>query len=755
MSLAAIGTHRARPDARAKVTGATAYTADLAHDNALCAVVLRSPYPFARIKRIDVARATRADGVAAVIYSGNVPAKPLSFGIKDQHFFPRDFVRYAGEPVAAVAAETEAQARAAAAAIEIEYEPLAPVLTIEEALAPDGTLVHPDWATYEKAEGRVLRRNVCGYNRIRKGDVDAVFASSHAVVESKFRFSPGMPGYIEPRAAVAHREADGGLTVWCGSQSPYSNRDDLAEFFSLDPATVRFVNQFVGGAFGGKIIMAAEWYAAALALQCDRPVRLVWSRHDDSLNIFPRHGGTAVFKSGAAKDGTILGMRASFVFDTGAYIGYGSGTALIATMLASAPYRIANLDLEATLVYTNKHVAGPVRAPGGPQANLAKEVHLDELALALRIDPLDFRLKNAWQEGDAGPTGQRLTSVSVKEALRKAADAIGWHTPVPAGRGRGLSCTWWFSSCPTSRARVSVLRDGKVRIYSGNPEIGTGSAASALPILAADVLGVSPDDVEVVLADTATGTYDDGVGGSGSTFGAGLAVTNAAKEVRKALIERAADALEARPDDIDLAGGRAVVRGAPGRDVTFARLAEIAGSPIEGTGESEGRDDPEFDKALVESHEFPAFMAPSFTASAADVEVDAETGRVVVHKIVTAQDVGFAVNPAGVIGQIEGGAVQGLGWVLTEELQYDGHGEMVNPGFGSYLLPTCVDAPPIEAIVIESPSIEGPHGIKGVGEPPVTTPGAAIANAILAATGAVPHETPMTPERVWRAIHNR
>jgi len=447
-------------------------------------------------------------------------------------------------------------------------------------------------------------------------------------------------------------------------------------------------------------------------------------------------------------------MRASFDFDTGAYIGYGGGSALIASMLASAPYRIPNLDLQARLVYTNKHVAGPVRAPGGPQANFAKEIHLDELAAKLGIDPLEFRLRNAWEEGDESPTGQRLVAVSIKETLQRAARAIGWGTPKPHGRGRGLCCTWWFSSCTESRARVEITKDGRVRIHSGNPEVGTGSAASALPMLAAETLGIAPNDIELVLADTSSDAYDGGVGGSGSTYGSGMAVENAAKAARTILLERAENALEARADDIELRDGRAVVRGSPSHFATFGDLAGAAGGTIVGKGESVDGDDPEFDATLVESHGFASWMAPSFTTTAAEVDVDAQTGRVVVRKLVTAQDVGFAVNPTGIVGQIEGGAVQGLGWALTEELIYDG-GRIAHPGFGSYLLPTSVDAPEIETIIVERPSVDGPRGMKGVGEPPVTTPPGAIANAILDAVGAVPHEAPMTPERVWRAIAER
>lgn len=748
---AVIGTSRPRADASAKVRGEAIYIADVALDGALAGVLLRSPHQSARIRRIDVSRAAAMPGVEAIAFCGTVPHKPLDFGIKDQHLFPIDRVRYAGEPVAAVAAQTEAQARAAAAAITVEYEPLTPVRDVEQALAPDGVLVHPDWESYERASGRALRGNICGHNRIRRGDVDAALAQAHVVVESRFTFSPGIPGYIEPRGAAARREADGGLTVWCGSQSPYSNRDDLADFFGLPVDRVRFINQFVGGAFGGKILMATEWYAAALALQCDRPVRMIWSRREDGLNVFPRHGGTALFRSGAAKDGTLLAMRASFAFDTGAYIGYGSGTALIATMLASAPYRIANLDLDAKLVYTNKQVAGPVRAPGGPQATYAKELHVDQIARELHMDPLDLRLRNAWEDGDVSPTGQKLTSVSVKETLRRAADAIGWGAQRAPGRGRGLSCSWWFSSCGRSEAKVEIRSDGSVHVFSGNPEVGTGSAAGALPIIVADRLGLDPSSVNLVLADTDTQTYDGGVGGSASTFSAGQAVEGAANDVREKLLTKAEDLLEARRDDIDLIDGRAVVRGAPDHAVSLAQLAAASGGTVAGVGKAQEISDPEFDAELVESHDFASWMAPSFTTSAAEVEVDAATGRVNVLRIATAQDVGFAINPSGVIGQIEGGAVAGLGFALSEELQFDERG-IINTGFHDYLMPTALDAPPIETIIVESPSAEGPHGMKGAGEPPITTPAGAIGNAIRDAVGAVPYTTPMTPERVWRAL---
>ena len=748
---AVIGTKRTRNDAPAKVTGAAVYTADVALKDPLAGVVLRSPHASARIARIDIARASAMPGVHAVVYSGNVPDKPLDFGIKDQHLFPIDAVRYKGEPVAAVAAATEAEARAAASAIDVEYEPLTPVTNIDEALAPGAPLVHPQWRTYEHSGDRVVHDNVCGYNRVRRGDVDAALKGAACVITSHFTFSAGLPGYLEPRAAAAQAGPDGSLTVWCGSQSPYSNRDELAEFFGLDQTKVRFVNQFVGGAFGGKILMSTEWYAAALALRCDRAVRVAWTRHEDNAHAFPRHGGTATFTSGAAADGTLLAMHASFKFDTGAYIGYGSGSALIATMLASAPYRIPNLDLDATLVYTNKHIAGPVRAPGGPQANFAKELHLDELARALHIDPLEFRLKNVWIDGDLSPAGQKLTAVSAKDVLRKAAESVDWGKPLADGHGRGIGATWWFSSCGGSEARVHVLADGRVRVVSGNPEIGTGSAAQALPIIVADALGIDPASVELSLADTGDGAADGGVHGSTSTFSAGQAVGAAAADARAQLLDRAESLLEARRDDLEIRDGSVFVVGAPSSKATFAQLTGHGVAPVEGRGIAQELGDPEIDDTLVQTHGFAAWPAASFTASAAEVVVDRETGRVDVLHLATAQDVGYAFNPAGVTGQIEGGAVQGLGWALIEGLTYDGAVPR-DPDFKHYLLPTAVDAPRISAIIVECPSVDGPRGMKGAGEPPVTTPGAAIGNAIRDACGAVPNHTPMTPERVWRAL---
>lgn len=752
----AIGTHRIRPDAPAKASGSALFTADVDIGEALAGAVLRSPHAFAKIASIEIDEAVAMPGVHAIAYAANSPERPLSFGIKDQHLFPAGYARYAGEPVAAVAAESLAQAEAAAAAIRVTYEPVRPVLTIDDALSPDGALVHPDWRSYAKNEGRFLERNVCGRNRLRRGDVDKAFAMPGAViVRSRFEFAPGMPGYLEPRTAIARREPNGGMTLWCGSQSPYDNRDEIADLFGLDPSRVRAINAFVGGGFGGKILMGPELYAAALAMRCDRPVRLSFSRREDTLSVYPRHGGRADLETAAAPDGTLLAMRASFVFDTGAYIGYGSGTALIATMLASAPYRIPNLDIEGRLVYTNKHVAGPVRAPGGPQATFAKESHLDELAAALGMDPLEFRMKNIWIDGDVSPAGQRLSGVRAKQTLQTVADAIDLGAPRRTGRGRGLACGWWFSSCTQSRARIEIDELGAIRLHSGNPEVGTGSAAAALPMLAADVLGVDPSEIELVLSDTASDAYDGGVGGSGSTFGAGMAVEAAAGRARDALLRAAEELLEARLEDIDLRGGAAFVREAPSHRASLADLARAAGGKIEGLGESEGPPDPEVDESLLESHDFASWLAPSFVASAAEVDVDEETGAVAVRRLVTAQDVGFAINPAGVVGQIEGGAVQGMGWALTEELSYDECGAMLAPGFGSYLLPTAVDAPAIEAILIESPSGAGPHGMKGVGEPPVTTPGAAIANAIRDAVGASPHRTPMTPQRIWEAMRAR
>ncbi|HLJ82594.1 MAG TPA: xanthine dehydrogenase family protein molybdopterin-binding subunit [Candidatus Eremiobacteraceae bacterium] len=749
-----IGATWPRGDGPAKATGSARYTADVPFDAALSGVVLRSPHAFARIRSIDITKARRLPGVHAIAYAGNVPSKPLDFSIKDQHLFPSDYARYLGEPVAAVAAETEAQARDAAAAIVVDYDPRTPVLTIEQARAHGAPLVHPDWRSYERRESAYLDGNVCGHNRIRRGDVDDALARSAHVVTSEFSFSAGLPGYIEPRCAVALAGADGALTVWCGSQSPYGNRDELAAFFELDPSKVRFINQYVGGAFGGKILMAPEWYAAALALQCDRPVRVAWSRHEDCMHAFPRAGGSAAFTSGADADGRLLAMRASFVFDTGAYIGYGSGCALIATMLASAPYRIPALDLEGTIVYTNKHIAGPVRAPGGPQANFAKEMHLDELAQAVGVDPLAFRLMNVWQDGDLSPAGQRLTSVSVRETLEKTAAAIGWGGSADSNHGRGIAAGWWFSACGTSQARVLVNADGRVRVVSGNPEMGTGAAAQGLPIIAADALGIDPASIEFALADTGDETPDDGAHGSISTFSAGQAVAMAAADARDQLLAHAESMLEARREDLELRDGRVVNSEVPSVGASFAELARAAGGSIQGQGASSGLPDPEIDESLLQGHAFAAWPAPSFIATAAEVEVDPETGGVHVLHIATAQDVGFAFNPAGVKGQIEGGAVQAMGWALCEELKYE-DGALLNPDLKHYLLPTALDAPRITAIIVERPSDAGPRGMKGAGEPPVTTPAAAIGNAIRAACGTVPHTAPMTPERIWRAIQDR
>jgi CO/xanthine dehydrogenase Mo-binding subunit len=747
-----VGTRQPRSDAVAKVCGRAAYVADLAFPDALEAAILRSPHPFARIRRIDVSRAASLPGVAAVVYAGNTPAKPLDFAIKDQHLFARTYARYAGDPLAAVAAQTRRQAEAALAAIEVDYDVLTPVLSIDEALAPGAPLVHPDWRTYERSAGRVLRGNVCGYNRIRRGNVRRALERAWAVVESRFSFSPGIPGYLEPRAAVARREPDGGLTVWCGSQSPYGNREELAAFFDLPVEKVRFVNQFVGGAFGGKILLAAEWYAAALALQCDRPVRLVFSRHEDSLHVFHRHGGRALIRSGVARDGSLTAMQASFLFDGGAYSGYGNGAALIATMLVSAPYRIPNLDLEATLVYTNKQIAGPVRAPGGPQATFAKEVHIDEIAARVGMDPLAFRLQNMWDQEDVSPTGQRLTGVSAKRVLQAAAEGIGWGTPCRPKRGRGIACSWWFSSCGRSEARVEVRADGSIHVTSGNPEVGTGAATGSLPIIVAEHLGISPSAVVLHLADTSDATYDGGVGGSASTFSAGWAVLAAARDVREQLLSVAEEALEARRDDITIREGRLFVRGSPEHGISLGEAAALAGGIVGATGQTPQIDDPDIEHpARLEHHEFAAWLAPSYTASAAQVEVDPDTGRVTVERIVTAQDVGTAIDPAGIEGQIEGGAVQALGFALTEELHFGPHG-IINTGLGDYLMPTIADAPDIQSVIIASPSREGPLGAKGAGEPPVTTPGAAIGNAVYHATGYAPHDVPLTPERVWRQL---
>lgn len=735
-----------RFDAPGKVTGTAVYAADFALPGMLVGKVLRSTEAHARIIRLDVTRARAHPGVRAVISAADVPDVRYGGGLKDETVFASGKVRYVGQPVAAVAAATPEAAEAALAAIEVVYETLPPVLDLDAALAPGAPLVHEEWASYTAVP--ILHRdgNICNRARIVVGDVERGFEEADRIFEHRFRTGMVHQGYTEPRAAVAQWDSSGTVTVWSNTQLPFEVQNTLAEILQMPPSKIRVVVPGVGGGFGGKLRVGVEHFAAFLARKAGRPVKVITTSEEELTAAYPRQGAVIELKTGVTRDGRITAKSGRIWFDTGAFAGSGPGVASVATLVLAGPYRIPNLHLEGFAVYTNKTNCGSFRAPSGPQANFAVESQMDIIADALGIDPLDFRLKNIVREGDEGPTGQVLEGVGLEECLRKAAAAIGWSTRRPGRwRGKGLACGWWTTTGGSSGVYVKVNPDGTVALNTGAAEIGTGALTGAAQVLAEE-LGVDLTDISVVSADTFSTPFDFGAQGSRTAFAVGNACRAAVTDLKPRILALAAAQLGVEPEACALMDRHVVAGGKRMSLAELARLSQQTGGGLiaQGTFIAPAT---AYDAKRVDGHVYPAFHSPSFHAHAVDLSVDPETGEITVHKYVVAQDVGFAINPTYIEGQIEGGVAQGLGQALSEEIVYES-GRVLNANLTDYKMPTTLDMPRVETILVQHPSVVGPYGAKGVGEPPNIEPPAAVANAVAAATGLRMTALPITAEKI-------
>lgn len=751
---AIVGSRARRFDVDDKLTGKARYASDLNLPGMLYGKIVRSDRAHARIVRVDVSSAEALPGVEVVLY-GTVGI-PFGEAVKDQTLFAVGKVRHVGEPVAAVAADSEATAELAASLIEIEYEDLPAVFDPMGALKPDAPLVHEDVTAYAQPDGLIRWGNVCAQILLERGDVAAAFARADRVVEGTYAAHSAHQMPMEPRAVVAEVDGRGAVTLRASTQHVFGVRNQLHEALGLSHGDIRVVAETVGGGFGSKVEANVEYYAVLLARATGRPVRVVNTREEDLAFGNPRHPMLFHLRTALGADGTILAREARATMDAGAYSGGSPLLAGVAAMLIPGPYRIPNLKVEVLAVHTNNVSFGAYRGPSGPQSVFAVESHTDAIARELGLDPVEFRLKNVMRDGDTGHTGQPLTNVGLREVLTKAAEAIGWGTegtPSAPGRkrGKGLACGWWLTTAGSAGCSVQMNEDGTVSIQTGASEIGTGSVMAAIPQIIAEELGVRYEDVRLVWGDTATTPMDAGAQGSRTLFNMGRAAQRAARAAKGELLRRAADILEAAEADLEVREGRVCVRGVPDRGVTYAELTAgqmWSSEPVLGKG-AYVMEATQHDPGTLKGSLFPAFNAPSFHCHAAEVEVDPETGVTRVVDFVVAQDVGFAVNPTAVEGQMQGGAVQGVGYALLEELVYE-EGRLANPNLALYKIPTALDAPNVRTVIVEAASEHGPYGAKGVGEPPVVMSSGAVANAVTAAIGVPVRTLPLTPERVLR-----
>jgi CO/xanthine dehydrogenase Mo-binding subunit len=754
--MTAVGVSTPRRDSEPKVRGTTRFTADLPVLGLLHARLVMSHEAHAKIASISTEAALAMPGVAAVLTAADLPLVGSGPG-RLYEPLAREEVVYAGQPVALVVADSEALAEDAAELVEVELEPLEPVIDLEAAArpgSPRARVIVPDTgegsdlgdAHASVAAGGVgddeeLSDNVLGSARLAQGDVEAALASSDVVVAGRFQTPWMYQGYLEPQSGTAWLEPDGELVVNSATQAPFATRDSLAKLFGLPVDRIRIRAATLGGAFGGKM-MIIEPLVASATLILRRPVRLVLTHSEDMSATNPAGAEVLTLEVGANADGTLTAVRSRVLVDRGATDDFGVES--IAAMLTAGPYRWRAHELTALGVATNRMTFGAYRGPTAPPAAFALESLVDELAAKLGLDPLELRLHNVSVEGDPAPSGQPFPVFGARQCLERIHQHPLWarRDKLPEGEGIGISVGWWPGGYEPAAAVCRLDHDGRLTVITGAADM-TG-VETAFATIAADAFGVDPSRVRVVHADTASAPYAGTSGGSKVTYTVGRAVQRAATEARERLLEVAAEELEIAPEDLEIADGSVRPQGVPARAISIDELAAkilTFGSPhppVEGHGRV----------SLSE--------APQAAAHLSHVRVDPDTGAVTVLGHVIAQDVGRALNPALVEGQMCGGAAQGLGWALLEELAHDDHGQLITGTFVDYALPTAAFTPPIDTEIVEVPAPEGPFGAKGVGEAPVVGVPGAVANAIAAATaGARVRRLPMTAERVWQALAER
>jgi CO/xanthine dehydrogenase Mo-binding subunit len=729
-----------RIDRVAKLTGRAAFAEDVRLPGPLLhGKVLRAAHPYARLVQVDTTAAERLPGVKAVATAADLPRVRYGQYLKDEEYFARDVVRHPGEKIAAVAATSLEAAEEALGLIHVEYDVLEPVLDPFAALQPDAPILHPDLMRYVVvAMASPAGGNIASANSLSRGDPDAALARSDRVFEATYTTEMVHQAYLEPHACLVLHNPDGTYTVHTTTQGQFPLRNQLAEVLGVPQNQVRVIPSEIGGGFGGKISMQDEAAAAVLARKSGLPVRIVMTRAEDFVCGVPRAGFHIAIKTGVSRDMRLLARTMDIVMDNGAY---GRGGVLLAgslPMFAEGPYHIPDIRVSVRCVYTNKAISSSFRAPGGPQTNFAIESEMERIAGAMGFDPIAFRRRNLMPENHVTLAGMTLRSVHGEETLDAALKQSGYDPararPGP-WRGRGLALGNWNVGGLPSGAVVKMNDDGTVSLLTGVVDL-TGVHTSLAQVVA-EVLALPVERVTVRTLDTESAPHATSSVGSQALKSMGTAALQAALDVRQQLFGLVVQDLDVPPERMEMVPGAVAVKGSPERRVPVTALlkrALAAKGPVIGSGATG-----------------MFTRMPSFCAHVADVEVDPETGRVTVLRYCAAQDTGTAINPLAVIGQVQGGVVQGIGMALSEELIYR-NGRIANAGFLDYKVPSALDVPSIETVLVERPAAEGPFGAKGIGEPPIVPPPAAIANAIYHATGVRITSLPITPEKLRLAI---
>ncbi len=730
-----VGTRPNRPDGVDKVRGRALYGADMSAPGMLTGRILRSPHAHAEIVAIDTSAAEALSGVKAVVTGKDLVAqKDAFFRDIQENCLATTKALYDGHAVAAVAAVDAETARAALKLIKVTYRPLPHVTDVDEAMRPDAPIVQPGRALETVPKG--MSANVTNQCEFGHGNVDAGFGQADLVVERSFTTAAAHQGYIEPHACLAQMNSDGKGELWCCTQGHYFVRTTCALLLGIEASQLRVTASEIGGGFGGKTVVFIEPVALALSRKAGRPVKIVMTRDE----VFKATGPTVTtsmdIKIGMKKDGRITAGEAVLRYSGGAFP---TGTVEMGASSAFASY---DLDAVRTIgwnVLTNRPKEAAYRAPGAPQAIYAVESVLDEMCQKLNLDPLDMRLKNAARKGTKSSYGPTFDDIGLVATLEAAKKHPHYTAPLGKNQGRGLSAGFWFNFGGNTSVSLTVNMDGTVSVSEGNPDIG-GSRAS-ISLMAAEELGIGYDKIRTIIADTASLGYNENTDGSRVTFAVGMATIHAARAAIKVMCARAAAIWGIDPEAVDWTDGAAVPAGPNAGKFPPMTLAEIAAVANNTGGPIAGHCEFTADGAGV-----------SFGVHLCDIEVDPETGYTTVLRYTVFQDAGKAVHPAYVEGQMQGGAVQGIGWALNEEYIYGRDGRLQNAGFLDYRVPVASDLPRIEAVILEIPNPGHPYGVRGVGETPIVPPLAAISNAMSRAIGLRLNSLPMSPPRVLAAL---
>ncbi len=751
----AVGKRPIRHDGADKVTGRAQYGADIRLPGMLYGKILRSPHAHARIKSVDTRHAKELPGVHAIITSSSMsqPSGRIAdlaegtihnMRFLSNNIMAEDKALYKGHAIAAVAATSPYIAEEALKLIQVDYEVLPPVMTADQAMKDGAPLLHDRLASLSNPglrPGGTLNdddpsagSNIANHFEFRLGDVEQGFREADVIVEKETHTSPVHQGYIEPHTGTAMWNSDGTLTIWSSSQGQFVVREQTARLMDVPISKVKAIPMEIGGGFGAKTLVYVEPVAAALARKAGRPVKVTMNRTEVLEATGPTSGTDIRVKLGATKDGRLVAAEAHLVYEAGAFPGSPVSPGCQCMMSA---YDIPNAWIEGYDVVVNRPKSAAYRAPGAPASAFAMETAIDELCEKLGMDPLEFRLLNSAKEGVRRATGPISPRVGFVETLQAAKDHPHYVAPLEGPhRGRGIASGFWFNGTGPSSAIAIVQPDGRVRLVEGSPDIG-GTRASVAQQLA-EVLGIPVEDINPTVGDTDSIGFTSTTGGSGVTFKTGWAAYEAGQDIKRQMCERSARIWDCPVEEVEYRDGVVQHTKDADKSLTFQQLASRqnpTGGPITG-------------RAGVN----PSGAGPSIAVNIVDVEVDPDTGKVTILRFTAVQDAGKAIHPSYVENQMQGGTAQGIGWALNEEYYYNEDGHMANSSFLDYRMPTSLDLPMIDTVIVEVPNPAHPFGVRGVGEVPVVTPMAAISNAIYQAIGVRLSELPMAPGRVLEAL---